>query len=35
LISLVDARRSRTLEVAVVVLIGMELLAAVYELFYK
>jgi uncharacterized Rmd1/YagE family protein len=35
LISLVDARRGRTLEVAVVVLIAMELLAAVYELFYK
>jgi required for meiotic nuclear division protein 1 len=35
LISLVDARRSRTLEIAVVILIAMELLAAVYELFYK
>jgi uncharacterized Rmd1/YagE family protein len=35
LVSLVDARRSRTLEVAVVVLIAMELLAAVYELIYK
>jgi uncharacterized Rmd1/YagE family protein len=35
LISLIDARRSRTLEIAVVALIAMELLAAIYELFYK
>jgi required for meiotic nuclear division protein 1 len=35
LVSLIDARRSRTLEIAVVVLIGMELLAAMYELLFK
>jgi uncharacterized Rmd1/YagE family protein len=35
LISLIDARRSRTLEIAVVALIAMELLAAIYELFFK
>jgi uncharacterized Rmd1/YagE family protein len=35
LISLIDSGRSRTLEIAVVALIAMELLAAVYELFYK
>jgi uncharacterized Rmd1/YagE family protein len=35
LISLIDARRSRALEIAVVALIAMELLAAIYGLFYK
>jgi uncharacterized Rmd1/YagE family protein len=35
LIALIDARRSRILEIAVVALIAMELLAGVYGLFFK
>jgi uncharacterized Rmd1/YagE family protein len=35
MISLIDARRSRILEIAVVALIAMELLAAIYDLFFK
>jgi uncharacterized Rmd1/YagE family protein len=35
LLALIEARRSRTLEIAIVIFIGMDLLAAVYALIYK
>jgi uncharacterized Rmd1/YagE family protein len=35
LLALIEARRSRTLEIAIVVFIGMDLLAALYALIYK
>jgi uncharacterized Rmd1/YagE family protein len=35
LLALIEARRSRTLEIAIVTFIGMDLLAAVYALIYK
>jgi uncharacterized Rmd1/YagE family protein len=35
LLALIEARRSRTLEIAIVIFIGMDLLAALYALVYK
>lgn len=35
LLALIEARRSRTLEIAIVTFIGMDLLAAVYAIIYK